>query len=522
MWLLVKYGTDEKLRAAWNGLLPDESLASSTVVFAPMGEPTRSDAALNDANPAAKLAMARLGQKYTRDDFARARGADVIAFLLEIQIAHKQREAAAVKALGKSTRLAPLVYNTGIGYEIQSQYLHQQADAVAHDTYVTGFHHDPTHERYPWYSGLEELPRLCWDKPWVEQNRVAGKPYFVYETQIEQPTKYRAEYPMRVAALGAIQDWDIVCWHYFGITPDSSKPTPYVKAMDYTIAGGHPQGYHYEYDEVQMSAMRGAAAVFTRGLLKPAPTPTTFVYGKRSLLDPASMTYGKSYGDLGEQMLPTTYRYGARLLIDPSREDDVVTGPTYKPRVYELCPIAPTDEIAYDWQRGNLRFDAPEVAMFTGFFAHLKTPSTHFAKSVVTLSQVEVVNPAGTPYPVSADEKYIEFCLASADDKPLAESRRATLSLVSTSFNTGFKLDLTKLTREFGWFLNTGATVSTGTAPVLVSRVGAAVTAPALAGMRYTMRDWLLAVIGTGTVPATGRLRVPAENPIFMVELTRP
>ncbi|MBC7807702.1 MAG: hypothetical protein H7145_16335, partial [Akkermansiaceae bacterium] len=452
-WLQNKYGTDDKLRAAWNGLLPGESLKNGAVVFAPMGEPTRIDAALNDANPLARRAVQGLSQKYTRDDFARARGEGVIAFLLDLWVSHKKREADAVKALGKSMRLSPLVWDTGIGYEIQSQYLHQQADAVAHDTYVTGFHHDPAHKRYPWFSGLEEQPRLCWDKPWVEQNRVEGKPYFVYETQIEQPAKYRAEYPMRIAALGAIQDWDIVCWHYFGSVPDSTQPKPYEKTMDYTTAGGHPQGYHYQFDEVQMAAMRTAAAVFTQGLLKPAPNPTTFVFGRKSLLDPASMNYGRSYGEPGAQFMPTTYRYGMRLRIDPTREGDEVIGPTYKPRVYEPCPLTPTEEIAYDWHRGNLRFDAPGVAMFTGFFAQLESPQAHFGKSGVTLSDVVVVNPPGTPYPVGADEKYVEFSVASADGKPLPETRRAVLSLVSTSFNSGFQLDLSKLTQEFGWFL---------------------------------------------------------------------
>ena len=234
-----------------------------------MENPTKAATALNDANPAARAALQALTQPYTRDDFTKKRGEDVIQFLLDIQIAHKQREHDAVKTWGDSCKYAPLVWDTGIGYQIQAQYMLQHGDAIAHDTYMTGFHHDPTYKRYPWYSGLEELPRTCWDVPWIEHNRMEGKPYFVYETQIEQPAKYRAEFPMRIASLGAIQDWDAVCWHLFGQIPDANDKNYYNGWMDSTDAGGHPQGYHFQKDEVQMSAMKAAAEVFKGGLLPP-------------------------------------------------------------------------------------------------------------------------------------------------------------------------------------------------------------------------------------------------------------
>ena len=169
-----------------------------------------------------------------------------------------------MKTWGDSCKYAPLVWDTGIGYEIQAQFMQQHAGAIAHDTYMTGFHHDPTAKRYPWYSGLEELPRTCWDVPWIEHNRMEGKPYFVYETQIEQPAKYRAEFPMRIASLGAIQDWDAVCWHLFGAIPDAKAVNPYDGWMDVTDAGGHPQGYHFRKDEVQMSAMKSGSGGFQK------------------------------------------------------------------------------------------------------------------------------------------------------------------------------------------------------------------------------------------------------------------
>lgn len=366
-FLLKKYGTEAGLKTAWAELLSGEALANKSVLLLPLRSNT-------DAGGMTKALAVQIkegiSQRYTADDFKTQRGRDVIEFLLQIWLVSKQEQQALTKTLGKSMKSAPLVFDTGIGYEIQAQYIQQQADAVAHDTYITAFQHDPKSRRFPWFSGLEEQPRLYWDVPWVEHNRVEGKPYLIYETQIEQPAKYRAEYPMRIAALGAIQDWNAVCWHYFGGVPDAAQPKPYERAMDYTLAhaGAHPQGHHYQFDEVQLSAMKAAAEIFKNGHIQAAPNPTRFIFGRKSLTDPRSMDYGKSYGELGLRMSPTTYRYGVRLQIDPTREDDAVIGPTVRPRIYESDLIRPNDQIEYDIKRGHLKMDAPGAVSYYRLF----------------------------------------------------------------------------------------------------------------------------------------------------------
>ena len=81
---------------------------------------------------------------------------------------------------------------------------------------------------------------------------------------------------------------------------------------------------------------------------------------------------------------------------------------------------------------------------------------------------------------------------------------------MSTSFNTGFTFaDKEK-----------GVKMAAGTLPVLVARVGAMVESPALAGMKYTLRDWHMQKIGEGTVEG-GVLKIPNDKPIFIVELDR-
>jgi len=99
---------------------------------------------------------------------------------------------------------------------------------------------------------------------------------------------------------------------------------------------------------------------------------------------------------------------------------------------------------------------------------------------------------------------------------------------VSTSFNTGYRLDTTKSNQgrqdkgakptppEEHW----GAWTLGGKAPTLVVRVGLTVRGDAINGMSYTFRDFYMKDIGGGTV-SYGVLKVPADREVWFVELTR-
>jgi len=534
-WLAKKYGTQEKLTTAWGKLLPAESLEEQSLLLVPMAGKSDPSLSMNDANAVAREALMGVTQTFTRDDFAPQRASDVLAFFMEIQLAHKQRCEAAVKTFGKSCQLSPTLYDTGIGYEIQSQYLQQNAGAVAHDAYVNGW--GPEYqapelsetksenlkmvkqldaERIsansgPWVNWLLKPPGISQGVPWLEQNKVEGKPFFVYETQIQQPAKYRADFPLRLAALAAIQDWDWICWHYFSPHDEvGTAENPWDRPMDVTV-GSHPQGYHFTYDEVQNSTMRAAAHIFRTGALQPAPNPTKFIYGRKSLQDPTSMDYAGSYGVRGMDMFQTTYQYGVRIEIDPTREEDEVIGPvvTFAERNIHN-PYTPTKEIVFDWKKGFLSFDAPDVAAFTGLLAKVGG-KVQFANGV-TLRDVSINNPAGIYAPIGDDEKYLAFALYTRDGKSIAETKDAAISLVSTSFNTGFTMNPADPNVPVGG--------KAGGLPVLTARVGGTIESPALNGMKYTFRDWHLKNIGSGIITG-GKLNIPADQPIFITELKR-
>lgn len=521
-YLSGKYGSDEALSRKWGGLLPGESIALGTVGILPLRGAQKPNLGFMDVQAEKNLkdAAADSDTPYSRDDFNVHRGADVLEFFCSLHVAHYKRLEAALETMGKACKLVPTVLDTGIGYEIQSAWLHQNADVSVHDAYINGTprNNDPAfNRRYPWMSGLEEYPRICHDVPWMEHNKMAGQPFMVYETQIQQPAKFRAEFPWRVLALASIQDWDAICWHYWGSVNDiGDSERPFDKAMDYTI-GRHPQGYHFTYDEVQASAMRAAAYAFREGAYKPAPTPTVFTYGRRSLYDPDSMDYAGSYGKMGLNMLPTTYRYGVRLHIDPTRENDEVVGPIVRQDA-ESKPdvIRPTDEICFDTRRGGVSFDSPKGAAFAGFMSHFGETIT-FPVAGVELSNVKVYVPPNMPYPDDLEEeKYLAFGLVAEDGKPLKETRRAMLSLVCTSFNSGFVHSFDREGRD----LHDGKALP-GKWPVITARVSGTVKAPSLSGMRFAFLDWHMNEIDTGVMGSDGVLHVPSDKPIWFVQFER-
>ncbi|MEM6550523.1 MAG: hypothetical protein AAF750_00095 [Planctomycetota bacterium] len=521
-FLEEKYGSQAALERAWIGLLEGEDLEAGTILLAPMRGPVPA-AVLNDANPLADAKFVGEPVEYGRDDFHHQRGADVNEFFAGLILSHKARVAEAFKQCGKSARLSPLLWDTGIGYNGISQLLHQHADAVSHCTYIGGWTHDTSHHRYPWYSGLEEWPRLSHGVPWLEHNTVEGKPYFIYETQIGSPSKFRAEYPYRVLFLAALQGWDAVCWHTMsgGYRWDRSD-------SDEALVGRLSQPGHaaaqftYKHDETQLSAMRAAGEIFKGLYLDAAPTPTTFIYGRKTVFHPDSMSYGGSYGRMGDEMVNTSYRYGSRIKIDLDREDDEIVGPTVPLRGYALPnPLRPTDQMTYDWNRGYLTFDAPGTAAFVGFLPGYGKDEISFDQSV-TFSDFEFVSSEGMTFPVTPEEGFVAVAVVSTDGQPLQDARSAIISAVSTSHNTG--LEVGPHSKGFVRPKHTWQQLqvtNNGELPLQFTRIGCTITSPHLAGMRYTARNWLWQLVEQGVVESDGVLRIDAKRDVFLIELER-
>ncbi len=519
-FLKKTYGTNEKVIDAWGFLLPGESLEKGNIVIINPGG-TTDPKMVNDANPAALAALTATAQAIGRDQVTRQRTADVVRFVDELQISWKTAMRDGVRTMGRATKLSPIVLDTGDGYRIQAIHLHQHGDASAMCTYLWQTGTDRQQPHFPWVSGLEEAPRLGMGIPWAEVGKIPNKPFFIYEIQTNNPDKYRAEFPYRIAAAAAIQDWDVVNFHLFGRPNDPAEAEPYSKSLAYSHPDVSIEGVHFKNDEIYTSALKAAGTFFTTGALKTVDKPTVMTFGSKSLYDPVSADYGKAFGDLGKLIMPTAYRYGVQMQVDPMRTDDHVEGPTIEPGLMHYSPLKPTEQITFDWSKGSLTFDTPNGVSFAGFLGHYGAKYTF--TNGVSLSNVTITNPPGMSYPVGPDELYVAFSTVAQDGQPLATSKRVLISLVSTSFNTGYKINEDNVARgDLGYtgkpFAGQRQDEHPQT-PVTVARVGGTLTASALKGMHYRFLDWHFREIGTGTVGES--LSIPADKPVFITELTR-
>ncbi len=517
-YLTRKYGRQDALVEAWGFLFPGEDLAKGTVLLAPMAE-AKTAAALNDTNPAALEVFRTIPTPIGRDQCTAARSGDVIEFLLDTIVSHKQRLARELKTWGKSCRLSPLIFDTGIGQSIHAQYVLQQGDAVSHASYMEGLQLNGNNaipaknKRWPYYSGLDTPPQMCNDVPWLEHNRPINKPFLCYETQFGSPSKYRAEWPIRLAALGSIQDWSAACYHYW--TFDNYKPLAEDRYAGLPLARPGPGAFQYDYtsDELEQATLRAGGAVFRHHVVGPAARPTVFRYGKPALLDPQSMDYGGDYGHTGlMDMMHTAYAYGMRLEIDPNQKERVkIDGPVVRHDHFNKPnPIQPTDQVTYDYQKAMLTMDAPGVAAYTGFLGQYGADVVKFANGV-ELRDIRHVDAPGTPFP-AGEEKFTSFTLVSEDGKPLAQCSRAVLALVSSAANTGL---------AFNKKADGSYVANWGKAPVLFTRLAATVVAKPLAGMKWRMIDFNEKVLAEGTIGDDGVLKVPADKPVWLTELSR-
>ena len=519
-WLKKKYASTEKLHEAWIGsLLLGESLEKSTIQMLPLYCPTggAAEALGIDAKNFA-------GLKLTVRDFSKARGGDVVKFLTQLLLEHKKRVYAAMRSVGKpgiGISVVPIVFDTGYSFSPQSIYVNSFGDALCVNTYVSQIALDPKHPRYPFKSLLEEPPCLAYDDPWVEQNRLADKPTFIYENMVLNPDKYRAEYPYLLIALAAIQDWDVINFHYYG-HPEADLFTstqPFSKMLR-PDNGYSCQGLIFKYDEVFVSAMKIAGEMFKTFALAPPQNPTVMTIGRNMLGDMDNFEWGNT----SKLFAPTVYRYGLRLKFDPSLPETVkVEGPIVHGRQFLPPHIHPTDQIDLDWHKGVLLLDSPQAKAAVGFL-----PDRVAFKDGTEIADFRINTPEGMPYYKPGEDRYVCFGLASTDGRDLAASKHIVLSAVCGAFNTGMKMNLEKwpVGNQFGRlhdFVEWGPPMCEqfGSLPVLVARVGLSLKAPALAGGRVTLRDWHLRELRTAVIGPDGLFTVRAEEPVFIVEIER-
>jgi len=372
--------------------------------------------------------------------------------------------------------------------------------------------HDPTDPTFPFASGLRSPPSI---NGWIMSRRFKDKPAFVYENMIFQPQKYKVEWFYRLLAWAALEDFDVIDFHYYGHrVPFRAAEDPYgrhaIQLMSPNIVAN---GLLMRTDEALMSAVRTAGEIFKRGYLRPAPHPTTVTVGSETLWSLDGI-YGGPNAAIGDN---TVFHKGFQWAFDPQQTEDTVDGVLISDEEHAAeAVVKPTAQITYRWQDGIMIIDDPRAKILVGF-----VPRSFEFKDGLSLRRINVSSPDGMPF-VIPGERYVGFGIVSLDGEPLDRSARLLVSAANTSFNSGFELDLAKMAQDTAYAYGLArAIVDGGNAPVVIGRVGLTLQADWLAGRSYRMLDYNNNVLAEGTLTRP-RLTIPADLPVHITEITSP
>lgn len=422
-WARKRYPTDTALHAAWGALATGETPAALR------------------AGPAASEAR----------DFSRTRADDFVRFVLELTDEGYQTLRAHARshaAPGVGVAIAPFSFDTQ--YKPSIPWLYQQTRSD-----VANF------GMYFWdnKSLLTQSPGAYL----LDSLTVEGKPTVLYETNQSRPGPYRAEFPYRLAALAAWQDWDAIFFHYWGGQGRALDEEFLVWPMKYMTVDHYWNSVHHDQDPAMTSAMALAGRIFVSGAIAPAPSPAIYRIGAKGI-------FSHKF-DNGLGLRRDTFERGSRIRFEPEGDFELIkenavgdTPPAY--------PVKSGDSITWDWREGRLVIDTPTAKAYVG-----PAPAAPFAfRDGITLSGVS--------------SKWISFGLVSADGRPLADgASRAHASAVFDAVNTGFTFD---------WNAQGGPTdlaraiSDHGRAPVRVDRVDYTVGFPATLDWRATSHDFAL------------------------------
>jgi len=331
--------------------------------------------------------------------------------------------------------------------------------------------------------------------------RVEGMPYCPVAGASRTNDPFRAMNPLIRAIWASWQDWDGVFaywWGYFADGKPIRSDADYAREPLRVATPDHPsRGFEICHDEIMLAQHRTASSLFRQGLIRPAGNPPVIRIGCRALFGPPASDY---YHLRWPSIPRAAWQVGARIQFDSQWDGKVQLADAENGG--SIGPLTWSNGVLWDWPRGRVVVDTPHVKALAGMI------DGGFAFSGgIALKDV--------------NREFVCFTLASEDGRPLESSHRAVLSMVSTSANTGYHFDSTRVTKNrFGMPEIYSGCVNPGRWPVVVERVGARVLLPLLKGRVCRKLDFALREIET-TGAETETVMKPDE-PVFFCELVVP
>jgi len=294
----------------------------------------------------------------------------------------------------------------------------------------------------------------------IDSHTVDNMPTVLYETNQGRPNPNRTEYPFKLAAMGSWQDWDGIFWHYWAAGDMKNDEEFMAATMPHVAVTHFWLGIDQERDPVMTSAMALAGRIFLNHEIKPAPQPAIYHIGRKGI-------FGFDYAN-GLGLTRAMFQRGAKIKFEP-QSDTLLTIDNEVPDEPVAGPVKSGDEIFWDWPNARLIIDTPSVKAYVG-----KVDSKPF-----TFSDGTVLSGINTPW--------ICWGFASADGKPLSETKKAFVTAVYDARNTGFDFDWTVAGSPVD---QARAIRNRGRAPVIVDKVDYTLSLPAQADFQFSGYDF--------------------------------
>lgn len=486
-WLVQKYKNRRGVLAAWGEMLEDEDPCKGTVRLAPLTE------------------KPIIFEDKTTGPFPRRRQVDFKLCLQSLYEKHYQEWAKLVRSqapAGVGSNIVPLAADTVAGTWLSCAESGNLGDVFCSQPYFF----DIREGKEPW---------VCWASvppPWkiADLWRIKDKPLLWTETNRIKPDRYRAEYPMQLAALSAWQDGDGIffyVWQTVGVFPKTlAEYTSPARPLDYATTQHVWTGANLIGDEITLSQMRIASAAFLNGLLPVAANPTTFAIGKRTLRDPAfcigrgaNTYYDTVYRhELWNEISRTAYLKGSRIKLSPEGDFALRCSGSVRKKAFP-DGVSPDSHIGWKRGKGYFFVDDKSVKVAIGYLPE-------------TVSFSDGVEVTGLNVPFAC------FTMVAEDGKSIAESDQVLVSLVSTAENSGVQFDPAKMKKNSGMARFAQIVGNPGTAPVQVVRPTAFVQLPSREKRRAIFLDYAFKVLGEES--AKDQLKFDGKRPTFLVRLT--
>jgi len=460
-WLKERYGDQAGLAKAWGKLGADETLAAAAIAL----EPTL----------------------LKRKDYPEARGNDLVGFLVDTVVAFNRDFHAHCRAqapAGVGVNVVPFVFDCQ--YRPSIPWLASQAlagSAVSFGTYEWGL-----------ASRLNGPPGLYV----MDTHTVAGCPTIVYETNTADTNPYRAEFPLRVAALASREDWDGVFFHIYHTPGEASaEPTPdeqyLLEKLPYIRPEHYWSGTHFSTDPALGAALSIAGQIFLSGAIAPASTPAIY-----RLSDAAIHSYRYLNG---VDQRADAFSCGTRLHLGGVGGPDLTVE-----RPANQAPDA-GQPVIYDPAHGRMIIDTPTAKAYVG-----RTGGRYAFRDGLVIGDFS--------------QPFVAWGLVSQDGRPLvgdAPTTQALVSAANNAANTGFVMDMSLARQSAGFIppLQLAAAIHNyGRAPMIVDPVGWSLWLPqSLKAATLTSYDFALRQTGVLRLSDTNSVQGVADRDVFLYAL---